>query len=230
MKKIILLLLISNISFAGNYMSLSDIGKKNLGEHGTTVYMRKGKCQQMRNEECLDISGINVRYNKVENIEVDDKSKPILVKDNVVPDLADLDSCYEEISDSIQPVNPTWCQQVIDTGSDENGNTVCEMNILPYCYQYGGRQAICRDQGDGKYEAYCPVHTGAYDKMTINTLVENAALKALYIAEQATKTALKSQLKTAKTGLSNSLQNWSTLTEAQKNMVLKRLVRLQVGE
>ncbi len=169
-KILILIAFISNPVFADNYVS----------EGGSTSYAKKRVCEQMDSKPCYlkpDKDTENTHVFK--DVEVDDYAKPIYLKRETTSDLVDLDACYAEIAPGPREVDPVDCELIRDTGSGKEGSTVCEVSMLTYCHLYGGANAICMDQGDGSFEAYCAVPNG-YEPKTERQLVEDAKKKEDY--------------------------------------------------
>ncbi|MCK5609727.1 hypothetical protein KAR91_48080 [Candidatus Pacearchaeota archaeon] len=167
----------------------------------TTYLKNKIQCEQAESWDCFDITGMNLETHSLQDIEVDDYENPTYLKQNITSDLADLDSCYAEIAEKAREVNPISCQEIRDTGSDSEGNTVCAISMLPYCHLYGVK-AVCNSI-DLKYEAYCPVFSH-YEKKFEKQLVHDASKQAAYdairdqkLAKKAVKLAAKTRLKDA---------------------------------
>ena len=135
-------------------------------------------------EEKFCFDGINMAFAKIEQIELDDTSKPIYGKKKSTVCI-DESSCYA----LIQPE----CETV-----DE----------VETCVNY------CDSEGDGWYpivaanysEVYCSKHLG-YEKKYIDQLVEDATLRAAHEQEKADKEAEKLAKKASKDAAKEVVKN-----------------------
>jgi len=199
---------------------------------GLQAYGYKEDCSS----ECFKIP--EHLYGKIMTLSVingliDDPDRPVISKDRLTSGLESLDSCYSEIAARPVEIDPEQCQKVRDSGSDDDGNTVCEVEMQTYCDGLGV-DAVCRDSGD-TFEAYCPVPTGEFHKKPGKVLAVDPGKKAAYeaklIEEESRRQEImqrKEQRKSRLESITDSDLDSADLTQIKS--ILKDLVREARGD
>lgn len=119
----ILLILVSPLFLALNYMSTSDIAKVQDNKAGTTTYLKKDRCEKEERETCLQIDKVNLHIEKYGPHSVDDESKPIFSGD--VADHKLVTPCTSPAQcDAIAESLKLPCASFPDHAVDKKGNEV----------------------------------------------------------------------------------------------------------
>jgi hypothetical protein len=185
------------------------------------VYKRKSDCGAqcrrvpMVNGQLLDLSIADLK-----DVQVDDLSKPLYGPElKASAPYGSLPACQAAIAPYLQDVSVGCTQDIIDTGN-HMGSTVCEQQVLPFCYDQEpaagyALRALC----GGDFHAYCiAVAPQSYEQKTVKRLVEDQALKAAHeAAEQAkadAKALLASQVAACKAAM--DALDWQSATSAEK--------------
>jgi len=201
---IICLSLLFSLPVSARWMSEADINLINQRQPGATNYMRRGVCEARESTPCHDIRGHNLRRESVQEVEVDDLSKPLYgSKLNITADFETLELCQEALDN--------YCTDV------ESG--------------YDLRALCAKEDGLETYEAYCIASAPqSYVQKTVRQLVEDPTLVALTETEDTESQNKRDQVTNARQQLRNAIQNWGDLTNAQQKQVLRYLIRLLLQE
>lgn len=192
MKNLILILLVMVMSgFAGadNYMSSSDVLKKNNGERGVRIFKSLARCESKTGGLCYSIDHCkNLNYCTVQDVMVDDLSKPI----------------YEAKSLAQACSSPLECYEII--------KRVCgETECTGYCDSLSPSHfAVVASTYD---EVYCTKIT-SYEQRQVTKVAEDLVKKSLYDADAAAQSVEKIQRETKR---DTRLQSLKTCVATLKN-------------
>jgi len=123
MKKLTLIIAIFPLLLSANWMSEEDIAKKNNGEHGVKIHMHKDKCE-VGGKICHDISGQELGFKILGDVEVDDPSKPMWEAKSSVTECSGQVDCQEKMID--------LCDEGYSVFADESYSEVYCTKIIGY--------------------------------------------------------------------------------------------------
>lgn len=93
---IFLTLIFSVNTYAGNWITETDLATARANGTGQTVYFKQGKCETVESVPCFEISGKDVRYNTVQNVRKGDFESA-----SVITGCADEAACLAAIADPV---------------------------------------------------------------------------------------------------------------------------------
>ena len=214
---IIILFLCHGFSFcAENWMSQSDIVKKNQGLRGISVYQDQGRCQTEKSEVCYQIDSCSPSFCKPTDVEVDDTDKPIWATPENVQNCTTVELC-QSLIDTKEIDNPSY--------NPEDPESPAKIWQFYCTNQESGYIPFYKAKGE-IFEAYCTKITG-YEKKIIQELREDATLKEAYLLAKANKEQLETDEINA---LKGARDNWDSLDTTGKMLAIKKLFKRLVKD
>jgi len=199
--RLLFLLLIPSVAWGGAFISKSDADK----ESGYSVYPDYARCQKAGVSDCIDLKGKDLETNSLQDVEVDDWSKPnYSAKTNMVSckDRADCLQLHSKIAKAEKDTGTPYCANVKDHVA------FSENNLMP------------------GYSLYCWRFLGTYEKKTVQELLPDDAK----IATKDAKTQAAAALNQAKSNMSFgrnliALMNVSAASKNRSKVEVKKLLK-----